>query len=186
MAQLVYTAITSLDGYVEDASGRFDWAAPDEELHQFVNDLERSIGTYLYGRRMYETMTYWQDPPDLAAEPDCVQDYARIWQAAEKVVFSRTLAEATTPRTRLEREFDPAAIRAMKASADNDMSVGGAELAARALAAGLVDEIHLFLTPVSVGGGKPALPRDERVDLELLDELRLGNGVVHLQYRTKT
>jgi dihydrofolate reductase len=184
MAKLIYTAIASLDGYIEDGEGRFDWAAPDEEVHAFVNDLERPVGTYLYGRRMYETMVYWESPPDLPDEPTVVQDFAELWQAAEKIVYSRTLATAMSARTRIERAFDPAAIRQLKATAGRDLAVGGRELAAQAIAAGLVDEYHLFLVPVLVGGGKRSLPDDNvRVNLELLAERRFRAGTVYLHYR---
>ncbi len=184
MAKLIYSAITSLDGYVADDSGSFEWAAPDDEVHTFVNDQERVIGTYLYGRKLYETMQYWEAPPaELAA---VARDYAGIWQAADKVVYSRTLASVSTARTRIERAFDPDAVRAMKASAAADISVGGAHLAAEALAAGLVDEVHLLVNPVVVGGWNAALPSGVRIDLDLLDERRFGNGVVHLHYRVRS
>jgi dihydrofolate reductase len=183
VAKLIYAAIASLDGYVADVDGNFDWAAPDEEVHAFVNDLERPIGTYLYGRRMYEVMAFWEDAHLLAGEPRAMTDFAEIWQAADKVVYSRTLTAVSTARTRIERELDPDAIRELKAHAPRDITVGGPELAGQAIAAGLVDEIQLFLTPVLVGGGASALPDDVRVRLELLDERRFGNGVVYLQYR---
>lgn len=183
MARLTYVAITSLDGYVADEHGRFDWAEPDEEVHAFVNDLERQTGTYLLGRRMYDVLTYWENPPNLDEEPAVVRDFAGIWQAADKVVYSRTLKTASTARTRVEREFDPEAVRRMKASAERDLSVGGPELAALAIKAGLVDEIHLLLNAVIVGGGKQALPAGVRVDLELISERRFRNGVVHVGYR---
>jgi dihydrofolate reductase len=186
MAKLTYTAIASLDGYIEDAEGKFDWAAPDEEVHAFVNDLERPVGTYLYGRRMYETMVFWENPPDLPDEPPVVQDFAEIWQAAEKIVYSTTLASVTSARTRIERAFDPEAIRQLNVTAGHDLAVGGADLASQAVAAGLVDEYHLFLVPVLVGGGKRSLPDDNvRANLELLDERRFGNGTVYLHYRTR-
>ena len=185
MARLVYSVITSLDGYVADEDGTFDWAAPDEEVHAFVNDRERSIGTYLYGRRMYETMRYWEAPDALAEQPAVVQDYAAIWQAADKVVYSSSLQEVSSARTRIERDFDPVAIRALKAQAPLDLSVGGPHLAAAALRARLVDEYHAFVTPVVVGGGISALPDGLRLDLELLDERRFGGGVVHLHYRVR-
>ena len=149
MPKLIYSAISSLDGYIEDREGRFDWAAPDEEVHRFVNDLERPVGTYLYGRRMYETMRFWESPPDLAEQPSVVQEFARVWQGADKIVYSKTLQAAASARTRIEREFDPEAIRQLKATALRDLAVGGAELAARAIEAGLVDEYHLFLVPSS-------------------------------------
>jgi dihydrofolate reductase len=183
MSKLIYSAIASLDGYVADERGSFDWAEPDEEVHGFVNDLERPVGTYLYGRRMYEVMAAWETL-DTADQPRVVRDFAAIWQAAEKIVYSSTLAAASTARTRIEREFEPDAIRELKAAAERDVSVGGAGLAAQALAAGLVDELHLFLAPVVVGGGTRALPDGVRLTLELLDERRFGNGMVHLRYRT--
>jgi dihydrofolate reductase len=185
MARLIYSAITSLDGYVADAEGRFDWAAPDEEVHAFVNDLERPIGTYLYGRKLYETMRYWEAPPD-DGESAIADDYAAIWQAADKIVYSRTLTEPTTARTRIEREFDPDAVRALKESAATDITIGGAHLAAEGLRAGVVDEIHLLVNPVLVGGGNASLPDGVRIDLELLDERRFGNGVVHTHHRVRT
>ena len=181
MAQLIYAAIASLDGYTEDRTGSFEWAEPDEEVHAFVNDLERSIGTQLYGRRMYETMVFWETAGG-ADQRDVSRDYAQIWQAADKVVYSRTLETASSARTRIEREFDPAAVRRLKESSSRDISVGGPELAGQAIAAGLVDEVHLFLHPIAVGGGKPALPTDIRVQLELLDERRFAGGVVYLRY----
>ncbi|MFA4927943.1 MAG: dihydrofolate reductase family protein [Patulibacter sp.] len=181
MATLIYAAIASLDGYVEDAQGTFDWAMPDEQLHAFVNDLERSIGTYLYGRRMYETMVFWETAG--SDEPPVFADYAEIWRAAEKVVYSRTLQSTSSARTRIEPEFDPDAVRRLKRSSETDIAIGGAELAGQALAAGLVDECHLFLCPVVVGGGKRALPDGVRTNLELLDQRRFPNGVVHVRYR---
>jgi dihydrofolate reductase len=184
MAKLIYSAITSLDGYIADENGNFDWAAPDEEVHAFVNDLERPVGTYLYGRRMYEVMRYWETASTSGDAAPVMRDYTDIWQAADKIVFSKTLEEAPTARTRIERVFDPDAIRQLKASAERDITVGGPELAGQAIKAGLVDEIHLFLTPVVVGGGNQALPDGVRVRLELLDERRFENGVVHLHYRT--
>jgi dihydrofolate reductase len=184
MARLIYSAIASLDGYVADEDGKFDWSAPDEEVHAFVNDLERPIGTYLYGRRMYEVMAAWERAEDLIGGSEAMRDYAAIWQAAEKVVYSRTLASPSSAKTRIEPQFDPEAVRDLKAAAAADISVGGPTLAAEAIAAGLVDEIHLLLAPVVVGGGTPALPAGVRVDLELRDERRFGNGVVHLHYAT--
>jgi dihydrofolate reductase len=183
MAALIYSMLASLDGYVEDTSGNFDWAAPDAEVHAFVNELERPVGTYLYGRWMYETMRFWEDPPDLAAEPSQFRDYAKIWQSAEKIVYSRTLRAVSTSRTRIEPEFDAESVRRLKAEAAGDLSIGGPELAAQAIAAGLIDEYQLFLVPVVVGGGKRALPDGVRVDLELLDERRFANGTVFLHYR---
>ena len=184
MGKLVYLAITSLDGYIEDESGRFDWAEPDAEAHTLANDLERSVGTHLYGRRLYETMVYWETAHTLPDLPPYALEYAEIWQAADKVVYSKTLDEVTSARTRIERGFDPEAIRELKAVADRDLSVGGAELAAQAFRAGLVDEIQLLVAPAVVGGGKRALPDGVRVDLELLDERRSGSGMVFLRYRT--
>ena len=179
MAKLVYSAIASLDGYVADEDGNFDWSAPDEEVHAFVNDHERQIGTYLYGRRLYEVMVVWET---WQADDPVTRDYAEIWRSADKVVYSRTLDAASSERTRIERDFDPEAVRRMKAGAKRDISVGGPELAGQAIKAGLVDECHLFLSPVIVGGGKKALPDGVRVNLRLLDQRCFGNGVVHLHY----
>jgi dihydrofolate reductase len=181
VGRLIYSAIASLDGYVNDAHGRFEWAAPDAEVHAFVNDLERDTGTYLYGRRMYETMAVWETM-DVTDEPAVMRDYAAIWRAAAKVVYSTTLAAVATPGTRLERAFDAGAVRALKDASDRELSVGGPTLAAAAFAAGLVDECHLLLHPVSVGGGTPALPPGQRVRLELADERRFASGVVYLRY----
>jgi dihydrofolate reductase len=186
MAKLIYSAITSLDGYVADENGNFDWAAPDEEVHRFVNDLERPIGTYLYGRRIYETMVYWETAHTLPDQPPFIEDFAGIWQAADKIVYSKTLDTLSSARTRIERDFDPEAVRQLKATVGHDISVGGADLAAQAIKAGLVDEYHLFLTPIIVGAGHQSLPDNVRLELELLDERRFGNGVVHLHYRTKS
>jgi dihydrofolate reductase len=183
VAKLIYSAIASLDGYIEDASGQFGWAAPDDEVHAFVNELERPVGTYLYGRRMYDTMVYWESPPDLARQSKAVQDFAQIWQAADKVVYSRTLSSPSSDRTSIERELDVDAVRRLKETASRDVTVGGPELAAQAIAAGLVDEFQLFLVPVVVGGGKRALPEGVRLNLKLLDERRFGNGTVYLRYR---
>jgi dihydrofolate reductase len=183
--KLIYSAIASLDGYVEDQTGAFDWAAPDEEVHLFVNDLERPIGTYLYGRRMYETMVYWETAHDLADPSPAFQDFTDIWQAADKVVFSKTLAAVSSGRTRLESDFDPETIRRLKASAERDLSVGGPDLAGQAIAAGLVDELQLLCVPVIVGGGKRWLPRDVRADLKLLDSRRFDGGVVFQRYAVK-
>ena len=184
-AKLIYSAITSLDGYVADRDGNFDWAAPDEEVHTFVNDLERSVGTYLYGRRMYEVMVAWETMP-LADQPAFIRDFAEIWRAADKVVYSKTLETVSSARTRIEREFEPEPVRQMKATAGRDITVGGPDLATQAIKAGFVDECHMFIAPVVVGGGKRSLPNDVSVKLELLDERRFGNGVVHLHYRTGT
>jgi dihydrofolate reductase len=183
MAKLIYAAIASLDGYVADERGNFDWAAPDEEVHAYVNDLERPIGTHLYGRRMYEVMAVWETM-QTAHEPPVIADFAGIWRAADKIVYSRTLEEVSSARTRIEREFDPDAVRQLKARAALDITIGGPNLAGQAIEAGLVDELHLFLTPIVVGRGKRALLDDVRVALELLDERRFDNGVVHLHYRT--
>jgi dihydrofolate reductase len=183
MAKLMYSSIASLDGYVADQDGNFDWAEPDEEVHTFVNDLQRSVGTYLYGRRLYEVMVAWETM-NLADQPPFIQDFAGIWQAADKIVFSRTLETVSSARTRIERDFDPEAVRQMKAAAGRDITVGGPELAAQAFKAGLVDECQLFVTPIVVGGGKQSLPDNVRLKLELLDERRFGNGVVYLRYRT--
>jgi dihydrofolate reductase len=181
VSKLIYSALMSLDGYLEDAGGSFDWAAPDDEVHAFVNDLERPIVTYLYGRRMYETMAYWESPANTADQSAAAQEYGAIWRAADKVVYSRTLESVSTGRTRIERELDPAAVGRLKETTSGDLSIGGAELAAHAIEAGQVDEYHLFLVPVVVGAGKRALP-DVRLNLELLDERRFGNGTVYLRY----
>jgi dihydrofolate reductase len=182
MTKLIYSAITSLDGYVEDAEGAFDWAAPDEEVHAFVSELEREIGTYLYGRRMYETMVFWETVGTGADQPAVIRDFAEIWRAAEKIVYSRTLQTASSARTRIERDFDFGALRQLKESSAADITVGGAALAGQAIAAGMVDECHLFLGPIVVGGGKRALPANIHAQLELLDERRFRNGVVYLRY----
>jgi dihydrofolate reductase len=186
MARLIYSAIASLDGYVADEHGKFDWARPDEEVHSFANDLDRPIGTHLYGRRMYEVMRVWETADTFADESRVMQDYAEIWQAADKIVYSKTLNKVSSARTRIERTFDPDAVRQLKASAERDLGVGGPDLAAQAIKAGLVDELHLLISPVVVGGGNRALPDDVHLDLELLDERRFGNGVVHVHYRTRT
>jgi dihydrofolate reductase len=186
MAKLIYSAITSLDGYVADEDGNFDWAAPDDEVHSFVNDLERPVGTYLYGRRTYEVMAYWETANTLADQPPVEHDFAEIWQAAEKIVYSKTLETVSSARTRIERDFDPEAVRQIKATTGRDITVGGPDLAAQAIGAGLVDEFHLFVAPIVVGGGKQSLPNDVRLKLELLDERRFASGVVHLRYRTRT
>jgi dihydrofolate reductase len=183
MPKLIYQAIASLDGYVEDEEGNFDWAAPDGEVHAFVNDLERPIGTYLYGRRMYETMVFWETVSTDIDQPIVIRDFAEIWRAAEKVVYSRNLETVSSARTRIERDLDPEAVRRLKETSATDITIGGAELAGQALALGLVDECHLFLGPVVVGGGTRALPDGLRAQLELLDERRFRSGVVHLRYR---
>ena len=182
MAKLIYSPIASADGYVEDKEGTFDWGAPDDEVHAFINDLERPIGTYLYGRRMYETMVSWETVSTGGDQGAVARDFAEIWRAAEKIVYSRTLSAQSTERTRIECDFDPAAIRRLKESSARDISVGGAELAGEAISAGLVDECHLFLVPIIVGGGKRALPDDVRAQLKLLGERRFRSGVVHLRY----
>jgi dihydrofolate reductase len=186
MARLIYSVIASLDGYIADEDGNFDWAAPDEEVHSFFNTLERPVGTYLYGRRMYEVMRPWEHPEALADPSPVMLDFASIWQAAGKVVYSRTLETVDTTRTRIERDFDPEAVRRLKASAERDLTVGGPHLAAEAFKAGLVDEVHLFLVPIIVGGGNKALPDHVRLPLELLEERRFGGGMVFLRYRTGT
>jgi dihydrofolate reductase len=181
MSKLIYLTLASLDGYVADQDGNFDWAEPDEEVHSFVNDLARPVGTYLYGREMYEVMFVWETL-DLADQPPVIQDFAEIWRAADKIVFSRTLESVSSGRTRLKREFDPDAIRGLKEQAEHDFAVAGPGLAAEAIRAGLVDELQLLLAPVIVGGGKPALPEDVRLDLELLDERRFDSGMVYVRY----
>jgi len=186
MARLIYSAITSLDGYVADEDGTFDWAQPSEEVHGFVNDLERPVGTYLYGRRMYEVMVHWEAAHALAGQPPVVRDFAEFWHAADKVVYSTTLGVVSSARTRIERAFDPEVVRQMKATAGRDLTVGGPDLAAQAIRAGLVDECHLFVVPIVVGGGTPSLPSGVRLTLDLLEDRRFGNGVVHLHYRTRT
>jgi dihydrofolate reductase len=183
MADLIYAALASLDGYVEDEDGKFDWAEPDEEVHSFVNDLEREVGTYLYGRRVYETMAVWETMP-LDEQSGYIRDYAELWRNSDKIVYSRTLDTASTSRTRIERDFDPDSVRRLKDEVERDLAVGGAELAGQAFRAGLVDELHLLLAPVVVGGGKRALPDDVRLPLELVGERRFGSGFVHLHYRT--
>jgi dihydrofolate reductase len=186
MTKLIYSAITSLDGYTADEEGNFDWAAPDEEVHTFVNDLERPVGTYLYGRRMYEVMAPWETDPTLADQSRVMREFAELWQAADKVVYSKTLEAVSSARTRIERDFDLEAVRQLKTQAERDITVGGSDLAAQAIKSGLVDEFHLFVTPIVVGGGLQSLPNNVRVKLELLDERRFGNGVVFLCYRTRT
>ena len=185
MAHLIYSAISSLDGYTEDKDGKFDWAAPDEEVHRFINNLERAVGTHLYGRRMYETMSVWETDPNLAAESPLMRDFAEVWQAADKIVYSKTLETISTRKTQLERKFDPEAIRRLKEAVEQDIHIGGPELAAHAFRSGLIDECHLFLTPIIVGGGKQGLPDNVRFELELLEERRFGSGVVFLRYRVK-
>ncbi|WP_324650734.1 dihydrofolate reductase family protein [Georgenia sp. H159] len=186
MGKLIYAANTSLDGYVEDEAGSFDWSVPDEEVHAFWNEHERHIGTSLYGRRMYETMRVWEDDDWLTDEPAVVREYASIWGDADKVVYSTTLAEASTARTRIERTFDPHAVRRLKESSGADLSIGGATIAAEAFRHGLVDECVLLLCPVTVGGGKPALPRGVRLDLELLDHRRFRYGMISVRYAVRS
>jgi dihydrofolate reductase len=182
MARLIYSAIMSLDGYTADADGRFEWAAPDEEVHAFVNELERPVGVYLYGRRMYETMRYWETAHTLAGQSPASLDFARIWQAADKIVYSITLRSADTARTRVERDFDPDQVRKLKEAASRDLTVGGPHLAAQAIAAGLVDEYQLFVVPAVVGGGTRALPGQVRLNLALAQEHKFGSGTVYLCY----
>lgn len=182
MAKLIYGGITSLDGYVNDENGNFDWSEPDAEVHAFVNELERPVGTYLYGRRLYEVMSVWDSWP-VEGEPDEIRDYAKIWRAANKVVYSTTLEDVASARTRIEREFDPGAVRELKRTADRDIGIGGSELGAQAIRAGLVDEYYLLVSPIAVGGGTPFLPHGVNVPLELVAERRFGNGVVYLRYR---
>jgi dihydrofolate reductase len=185
MAHLIYIANLSLDGYTEDRDGRFDWITPDEEYFRFISNLVREAGTYLYGRRMYESMMLWETDPNLAAESPLRRDFAETWQAANKIVYSRTLETVSTRKTQLERSLDPEAIRQLKEAVEKDILIGGAELAAQAFRAGLIDECHLFLLPIIVGGGKPSLPDNVRLELELLEERRFGSGVVFLRYRTR-
>ena len=184
MAKLVFSVIESLDGYVADEGGRFDWAEPDESVHTFVNDLQRPVGAYLYGRRMYEVMVAWETLDGLGDQPPFIVDFAKIWRAASKVVYSTTLDAVRSSRTRVERAFDPDAIRRMKREVAGDISVGGPNLAAQAIAAGLVDEYQLFVAPVAVGGGTRSLPDGLRLNLELMDERRFDNGMVYLNYRS--
>lgn len=186
MAKLIYVSNVSLDGYIEDEHGSFDWGAPEDDFFAFITDLMRPVGTYLYGRRLYDMMAVWETDPALAAQSELRADFANVWQAAEKVVYSTTLDAVSTARTRLEHNFDPASVRDMKASATSDLTVGGAHLAAQAFKARLIDECHLFIHPVLLGGGKPALPKGTRSELELLDDRRLSSGVVYLRYGIPT
>lgn len=183
MGKLIYSFFTSLDGYVADEAGNFDWAEPDEEVHSFVNDLERSIATNLYGRKLYEMMAVWETPEVILPSTPAVQEYARIWQGAEKIVYSRTLETVSTARTRIEREFDLSSLRELKARSERNLSIGGPTLAAEAIRAGLVDEYWVFIAPIIVGGGNPFLPAEARAALELLEERRFNNGMVYLRYR---
>ena len=185
MAKLVYTALMSLDGYIQDKDGNFDWATPDAEAHAFINDIERGVGTYLYGRRMYEVMAVWQTMPT-ADDPPCIVDYAKIWRAAKKVVYSKTLQSVSTPKTEVERRFEPDTVRRMKASATRDLSIGGPTLAAHAFKAGIVDECHLFIAPAIIGGGTSAFPSDDHLELRLQEERRFRSGMVYLRYRAST
>ena len=182
MAKLIYSTLASLDGYIEDSTGAFQWAAPDEQVFTFINDLDRPLGLYLYGRRRYEIMTYWETANTDRSQTEPERDYRQIWQAADKIVYSRMLPAPTSTRTRLERNFDPAAVRQLKQSSTSDLSIGGADLAGQAMTAGLVDECQLFLAPIAVGGGKPALPLNVRQRLHLLDEHRFNSGTVYLRY----
>jgi dihydrofolate reductase len=183
MGKLIYSALASADGYVKDAAGSFDWAAPDDEVMRFVNDLERPVGTYLFGRRMYETLLYWETALTVPGQPPAAREFASIWQAAAKIVFSKTLATVSSARTRIERNFDPGLVAQLKSAAEHDLTVGGADLAGQAIRAGLVDELQLLLVPVIVGGGVRALPHGARSDLELLDTRRFAGGAVYLRYR---
>lgn len=183
LAKLIYGMNMSLDGYIEDERGAFDWAPPDDDVFAFITDFMGSAGTYLYGRRLYETMAVWETDPALAAHSDLTANFAKVWQAAEKVVYSTTLAAVSTAKTRIERHFDVDAVRDLKAAATDDLLVGGPNLATQALKAGLVDECQLFVWPVVLGGRNPALVTEGRVELELLDQRRFSNGVVHLRYR---
>ncbi len=183
---LIYSMLTSLDGYIADEDAKFDWAVPDDEVHSFINELEQPVDTYLYGRRMYETMVAWETMHTRADQPRAIAEFAHMWQAANKVVYSRTLETVSSARTRIKRDFDPEEVRQMKAQAGGDMAVSGPELAAYAFKAQLIDELHLFIAPIVVGGGKQALPNNVRLKLELIDERRFGNGMVYLRYRVAT
>jgi dihydrofolate reductase len=183
MAKLIYVANVSLDGYIEDVHGRFDWTEPSDEVFTFITDVVRPVGTYLYGRRLYETMSVWEADPTLAAQSELMADFANVWQAADKVVYSTTMPVVSTTNTRLERRFDPESVRGMKTSAASDLTVGGSTLAAHAFNAALIDECQLFVHPVLLGEGKPAFSCDAPVQLDLLEEHRFGNGVVNLRYR---
>jgi len=185
VGKLIYSMIASLDGYIADEAGNFDWSVPDEEVHAFINDFARPIATHLYGRRMYEAMIAWETMPTGPDQPSEIRDFAAIWRTAEKIVYSTTLDTVSSARTRIERRFDPGAIRQLKARSASDISIGGPDLAAHALRAGLVDECHLYINPIIVGGGNPVFPTGLRLPLALLDERRFGNGVTFLRYRTK-
>jgi len=183
MAKLIYVTPASLNGYIADETGDFDWAAPDEEVHAFINDIVRPMGTYLYGRKMYQTMAVWETPDVIRGRTPVILDFARIWQAADKIVYSKSLDTVSTRKTRLEREFDPQVVRGLMSQLHHDVAVGGPTLAAHAIRAGLVDEYHMFVAPVIIGGGKPILPGNVRATLELMDERRFENGMVYLRYR---
>jgi dihydrofolate reductase len=185
MAKLIYVTNVSLDGYIEDAAGRFDWIETDDELFVFITDLVRPVGTYLYGRGLYDAMALWETDPTLAEGSELRADFADVWRSADKVVYSTTLTDVSTAKTRLEGSFDPGSVRDMKASATSDLMVGGAHLAAQAMCAGLVDECHLIVRPVVVGGGKPALPGVPQTGLDLLENVRVGKDVVYLRYRVR-
>jgi dihydrofolate reductase len=185
MARLIYSGLISVDGYMADREGNFDWAEPDAEVHAFVNELQRTVGTYLFGRRMYEVLAVWEHPEDFGEVPGYIRDFAEQWQAADKVVYSRTLQDVSTARTRIEREFSADAVGRLKDGADRDLAIGGPEIAAEAIRAGLVDEFQMFLTPVAVGGGKRFLPDSVRLGLDLLEERRFGNGTVFLRYANR-
>lgn len=182
MSKLIYSAITSLDGYVADESGTFDWAMPDEEVHAFINDLERPIGTYLYGRKMYETMVVWSTM-NVENEPDCMRDYAQIWKAADKIVYSKTLKKVSSSKTFIKTNFEPQDIKRLKQSSTSDLAIGGPQIAAEAIKAGLVDEYHQFIAPVIIGSGNAWLPDNVRINLELVDQKRFPNGFIYLRYR---
>jgi dihydrofolate reductase len=186
MGKLIYVANVSLDGYIEDAHGRFDWTEPTDEAFAFITELVRPVGTYLYGRRLYETMAVWETDPSLAAQSELRADFANVWQSAEKIVYSTTLEAVSTADSRLERHFDPEVIRAVKSSSAGMLTVGGSTLAAHAFEAGLVDECHLFVGPVVLGGGKAAFLGDARIELELQDERGFDNGVMYLRYGTRS
>jgi dihydrofolate reductase len=185
MANLIFVANTSLDGFTEDKDGKFDWTEPGDDYFKFVTDIVRSTRTHLYGRRMYEAMMVWETDPNLAAVSALMRDFAETWQAANKIVYSRTLEAIATRNTQLEQTFEPEAIRQLKATSGHDILIGGPELAAHAFRAGLIDEYHLFIIPILVGGGKSALPDNTRMELELLAERRFNNGTVYLRYRTR-
>jgi dihydrofolate reductase len=186
MAKLIYVTNVSLDGFIEDDQGAFDWTEPDDQQFAFITDLVRPVGTWLYGRRLYESMAVWETDPALASQSALRADFAHVWQAGDKVVYSTTLDAVSTAKSRLERRFDPDAVRAMKAAASRDLTVGGASLAAQAFRDGLIDECHLFISPVILGRGKPSLPSDLRIQLELLDERRFDNGIVYVRHRIKS